>query len=69
MPRKKQEYKRISVYSPLPDYENIEEGAKELNMPISGYCLVLIKLGLQVVKVSRDPTMFEYFRKLEQEQE
>lgn len=67
MTRKKQPYKRISLYSPLADYKNISDGAKELNMSISGYCMVLIKLGLQVVKVSQDPSMFEYFKKLEQD--
>jgi hypothetical protein len=60
-------YKRVSIYVPLPEHNDIIEGAKNMNMAISSYCNVLIKLGLQVVKVSRDPSMVDYFRKLEQE--
>lgn len=62
-----QPYKRISIYCPLPDYEEVKKGSEDLNMAFSSYAMVLIKLGLQVVKVSRDPSMFEYFQKLEQE--
>jgi len=65
MAKMKQPRARIHIYSPVNEYEDIKKYAKELDLSISSFCVMLLKLGLQVVKVSRDPSMIEYFKNME----
>jgi len=65
MKKKGEKRARIGIYSPVSEYEEIKKYAKELDLTISSFSVMLLKLGLQVVKVSRDPSMFEYFKKME----
>ena len=65
MKKKGEQRARIGIYSPVNEYEEIKKIAKDMNLSISSFCVMLLKLGLQVVKVSRDTSMIEYFKDME----